>query len=345
MEVNLCFNNFIQFVGQKEYKAATATCGEIRRCFYLDAASYDNLGDQAIALSMELFLKEIFGERNVYVVNEIDVISYLNSLKKQIKKSDVIALSGGGNMGDFYPRYEAIRRLIIKSFPDNKIVIFPQTINYSDGIYGRKALNKSRAVYSKHKNLWVCAREERSYRKMKEIYPQVLFASDIVFYLNGKIKDLSKSHRGVGICLRADGESMLSAKNKACIYDFANSIGRYKELTTMSNKKMPCLNEYERMREVNKKITEFSSCELIVTDRLHGMIFSSLANVPCIAIDNKNCKVSGVYEMAKEILHDVIVTTNEQIGEIQKPSITERGINSSDVNQMYKELRKVLHGA
>ena len=34
---------------------------------------------------------------------------------------------------------------------------------------------------------------------------------------------------------------------------------------------------------------------MLVTDRLHGMIFSYLVGTPCIVLDNKTKKVSGVY--------------------------------------------------
>lgn len=33
----------------------------------------------------------------------------------------------------------------------------------------------------------------------------------------------------------------------------------------------------------------------MVTDRLHGMIFAYLAGTPCVFLDNKTKKVSGVY--------------------------------------------------
>ena len=43
---------------------------------------------------------------------------------------------------------------------------------------------------------------------------------------------------------------------------------------------------------VYKKITEFSKYKVVVTDRLHGMIFSLLSKTPCIVFDNKTKKVS-----------------------------------------------------
>ena len=48
-----------------------------------------------------------------------------------------------------------------------------------------------------------------------------------------------------------------------------------------------------------KKLKEFSEARLVITDRLHGMIFSALVGTPCIAFDNLSGKVFGVYSYLK----------------------------------------------
>lgn len=345
MEMNLYLKNIKYFNNQTKYNVPKNSDGNIR-CFYMDAASYNNLGDQAIALSMELFLKDVFGDNNVYVINETEIISYLDSLKKQIKSTDVIALSGGGNMGDLYPRYEAIRRLIIKNFPDNKIVIFPQTIDYTEDLYGKRELEKSKSIYSRHKNLWVCAREEKSYQRMRELYKNVLLIPDIVFYLKDKIRieNIIEKNQSVGVCLRDDKESALTIEEKTRIYELANLHGQSVKLTTMADSILRCLNGKERMAEIKKKIVEFSFCETTVTDRLHGMIFSLIAGVPCVAIDNTNHKVSGVYKTVNNILKSVCVVTNEQIGTLQELPLIESNDDLLNTDEMYKNLRAILVG-
>ncbi len=45
-----------------------------------------------------------------------------------------------------------------------------------------------------------------------------------------------------------------------------------------------------------KKWNEFSSVQLVVTDRLHGMVFSAITGTPCIALDNISHKVYGAYQ-------------------------------------------------
>ena len=58
-------------------------------------------------------------------------------------------------------------------------------------------------------------------------------------------------------------------------------------------------DDEEREQSVREKLEEFSQAELVITDRLHGMIFSAITSTPCIAMDNLSRKVSGGYEWLK----------------------------------------------
>ena len=45
-----------------------------------------------------------------------------------------------------------------------------------------------------------------------------------------------------------------------------------------------------------KKLDEFRKSKLVVTDRLHGMLFAAITGTPCIALGNSSGKVKGVYD-------------------------------------------------
>ena len=47
---------------------------------------------------------------------------------------------------------------------------------------------------------------------------------------------------------------------------------------------------------VRKKLLSFASSKLVITDRLHGMIFAAITGTPCIVFSNYNHKVRGTYE-------------------------------------------------
>ena len=65
--------------------------------------------------------------------------------------------------------------------------------------------------------------------------------------------------------------------------------------------------------ELNKLLTLFKTSKIVITDRLHGMILSAITNTPCIAINNSNGKVAGVYEKWLKGKSSIILTEPEKI--------------------------------
>lgn len=309
IEVNFEIKNVLEYLKKSNLEFED---NDKPRIIFIDAASYNNLGDQAIALAMNYFIQDNFPEYNYIEVLEKDFARNIKFLKKIIHKNDIICLSGGGNMGNIYPRFEAIRRKTIKIFKNNKIIIFPQTLDYENNMYGKKEFKKSIKIYNSNKNLTVCAREMNTFSKLKDVYNNVILVPDIVLYLYGRISmDTYNKDSEVGICLRRDKEVSITNTFKDSLYNEYNNII---ELTTMSE--CTFINKINREKKVKEKLKEFSRAKLIITDRLHGMIFSILNNTPCLAIDNSNKKVSGVYNTIKESINFVkIIDTNKTFKE------------------------------
>lgn len=115
-----------EFIFQKKPKIALS--GDKKRVWFLDAPAYGNLGDQAIAYAINRFCKSTLPSFEIVEFQEESVIQYLSWLKKNVKKGDVIVLQGGGNLGNLYPRYEFVRRTLVRTFPENRMIVFPQSI-------------------------------------------------------------------------------------------------------------------------------------------------------------------------------------------------------------------------
>ena len=113
-------------------------------CWFIGSAHYDNIGDQAISLYTTNFLEDL----GFFVVDIrlCDYYKYLKALRKIVKKDDMIVLQGGGNMGYTYFDAEFNRREVIKSFPKNKIVIFPCTIDYGNSLREKKELERAKRI-------------------------------------------------------------------------------------------------------------------------------------------------------------------------------------------------------
>lgn len=347
MEVNLELRNITEYL--KPVNLNIPQGSSKPRAFLLDAASYNNLGDQAITYATSLFLRDLFGEDCYFEVSEKDLLRNLKYLKKVIRTEDILCLNGGGNMGNLYPRYEALRRKVIKAFPDNKIIIFPQTFDYESDSYGKRELERSSIVYNKHESLVVCAREKKSFELMKKLYGNVVLVPDIVFYMKGRIAEEPAGQKDcVGVCLRNDRESVISFEQKNSIYSAIKEAGFTAEnLTTMSDSSQIYTSSDDRLEALRAKLQEFSNYRCIITDRLHGMMFSILAGVPCLAFDNSNRKVSGVLNVidninSVEILEDnSLETLSSDLNYIRDGVYAEQR-NAFDVCGLYSSLENLL---
>ena len=56
-----------------------------------------------------------------------------------------------------------------------------------------------------------------------------------------------------------------------------------------------------RKEEVEKKLEEFKMAKLVVTDRLHGMIFAAITGTNCIVLNSRSRKLKGCYEWIRSL--------------------------------------------
>ena len=99
-------------------KEATQTLID-RDYVYLDVPGYFNIGDHLIYCGAMAVLRKS-SHQCIYQSTVENVVG------KRIPKEAVIVLQGGGNWGDSF--YTPFRNRIVASFPENNIVIMPQTI-------------------------------------------------------------------------------------------------------------------------------------------------------------------------------------------------------------------------
>lgn len=339
LEVNFELKNFKEY-----FKARTIELNKKnkKRIFLLDAATYKNLGDQAISYAISRYIIDNFKEYEYIEISEKEFLRNFLYLKKNINKDDIICMNGGGNMGNLYPKYEAIRRKVIRNFKNNRIIIFPQTIDYEKDKYGVREQQRSVKIYNSNSNLIICAREKKSYNLMKEIYNNVILISDIVFYLYGKItiEEPIKYKNKIGICLRKDKESIFTDEERKKIENQLKNSNEIIYLSTMSNSSY--IDKKNREIILKEKLAEFKKCDFIVTDRLHGMIFSILCDVPCIVFDNSNKKVSGVLEMINKYSPNVIKLNKENRKELSDKLFKNMQPIKSDINKIFNDLKEII---
>ncbi len=330
-KVNKAYKNEIKtlFKGYKPEKTA----------FILGSIEYDNLGDHAILYAQKKFLLDNLQDYRVIEVRAHLFDKTKKLLSKKISPKSLITIAGGGNMGDIWIDDENRRREIIKLFPLNRIIVFPQTVFYSETVEGIKELNKSKSIYFEHDNLTLSARESTSFNLIKEYYPKakIVLTPDTVLSLT-KFKG-EKKRNGVGICIREDKEKSVSAcsiqKLKESLTD--NNIA-FEDFSTISKTNVSLK---EREKKLDEIFNQISSYELVITDRLHAMIFSYLTNTPCLVLDNDNHKVYNIYnEWLKDC--NYIKATNEENLLNDAINAYKKEYEISDIKFDFSELKGAL---
>lgn len=281
-----------------------------KKIFLIGTPEHGNLGDQAIAYAQIKMLKDNFINMDIFEIQFSKIEDYVDYLSSKITKEDIIMLHGGGNMGDEYIREEEARRNIIKKFKKQKIIIFPQTIFFSENEQGEKELQRTKQIYNSHADLVIIAREKVSYKKMLEVFTRnkVLLTPDIVMYLNQSYP--SEKREGIVICFRNDQEKTISTDYKNKVIE--SLVKNYKVSVTDTIVGYS-IEKNSRESELQRIWTDFRKAELVITDRLHGMVFAAITGTPCIAFSNYNQKVLGTFQWIKHIPNIVYMEKQEDL--------------------------------
>ena len=142
---------------------------------YLDLPYYTNIGDTLIWEGTKEFLRSL-----PYKCLYASDMNYF--VEQSISSNTIILLQGGGNFGDLYREHTNFRKKIIQLYPQNKVIILPQSVYYEN----EQNLLNDIIFYSKYKNVLICTREQFSYQfiKSKFLHNRVLLMPDLAFYIN-----------------------------------------------------------------------------------------------------------------------------------------------------------------
>ena len=273
----------------------------MKKLIIIGIPHHGNLGDNAIAIAEEEILEHNFNEYEIYQIPEKYLSKCVEKVQQFVNKDDILLLHGGGNIGDTYLVPEEGRRKVIQLFPENKIIIFPQTAYFENSESGRKQLEISKQIYNNHKNLIIMAREEKSYNFMKEHFynAKVFLTPDIVMTMK-KTSDLKREN--VTFLFRTDKEKTLKdeeiAQIEKVIFD---KFGGYILSDMHLGEDVINMAGERRDKALQTKFKQFQSSKLVVTDRLHGMIFAAITETPCIVLGSFNHKISESYKWLKNL--------------------------------------------
>lgn len=99
--------------------------------------------------------------------------------------------------------------------------------------------------------------------------------------------------------MRNDVEGVLQAEHRTMLRQILQPLyGTVEETDTVVEvgEDLSCLEE-----KLRDKMEQIGSASLVVTDRLHGMIFAALMQTPCLVLHNYNHKVEETYKWIRDL--------------------------------------------
>ena len=292
-----------------------------KKCVLLNTPDHINIGDQLIWQGEMDYLTEK-GVVPFYIT------SNFNFDWRELSEDTHILLHGGGNFGDVWEFYQDFRLEVIKKYPNNPILIFPQSVQYK----GREKMLKEAEVFSAHENLTICARDAFSYELLKEhfdntvlLVPDMAFCSDFARLKSktGKTLLLKRKDRELGKNIDYDQFSDFDLRDwpsfDNSLFNFVHRV--YEKLNRMFAKNfvknqngdttfgLGVLRDKEYL--IQKGVEFISKYDLVITTRLHGHILALLLGTPSIMIDNNYGKNSRFYNTWLKDFSNSTVVSNQ----------------------------------
>ena len=271
-----------------------------RQLHYLDLPFYTNVGDLLIMLGTLRFF-----ERARLHVSRMGM--YFNYDPAWASSGETIVFQGGGNFGDLYGPFQRFRERVVAALPRNRIVILPQSIHFVEESNFRKCCE----LYSRHPDLHICVRDERSHVLAQKMTPNVYLMPDMAHQLWPLAAERKKPSNGTLFLHRRDGEVGTAAFDAGQSWDWEDMVGK-KWIFFLSQIAERCMTHAQRLginkafskheaqwwigqaqRFVDQAVAHFSKFERIESDRLHAHILACLMGLPNTIHDNSYGKNSN----------------------------------------------------
>ncbi|WII83773.1 polysaccharide pyruvyl transferase family protein [Klebsiella pasteurii] len=293
---------------------------------FLDYPTYHNVGDLLIFEGTLQFFKD--HHISVKLFRSAKDYDYAEVIKLLTPKTTIIC-QGGGNFGDIYSTHQNLRELVVSQFPNNRVIVLPQTAYYSDV----NKLNESRDIFKKHRDLYLFARDQQTLNIFKQFTSNAFLSPDMAHALYRNIAKSTQKNNDTLFFLRVDCEvnssqSSLSLPEGAIVKDWQDFVNRKDiyirkfvgYLFTISNRldlKFTKNFAYYLWRKhcehlVSRSFIYFSQFDNIITSRMHGHILACLVDVPNKVIDNSYGKNSGYFnQWTNEVICSALLEGNE----------------------------------
>jgi pyruvyl transferase EpsI len=180
---------------------------------------------------------------------------------------------------------------------------------------------------------------------MREYYPNcyVILVPDMVLSRGwDECFESATERNGALLCLKQDQESILREEEKACLADIAEHLCGV--ASVIDTYRLAQILLPERLTLLRRKLNEFRSVELCITDRLHGVIFSAIASTPCVALNNCNHKLRESVKMIEYLPYIRFANSLDDVESLAREVMTVDNpqFSNADLAGNFAELEELL---
>lgn len=266
--------------------------------------AHTNVGDHLIWLAQKTWLDEHGYEVGYW---SSDTTLSLEALANRVGEAGLgaILLGGGGNLGDVYPAQQTLRESVISRCTEVPIVQLPQSVHFDDPANAVRFTE----VASGHSDLTVMVRDLASMSALEGeavLAPDMAFAirpspprpapSRTVFLLRG-IDDAEKATRSERLPAEAVDWHPMTGRRTGQARVTASAVARLALKPVSPPDRRWSLRHQIALRhsrnEVDRGVATIQAGDVLVTDRLHGLILAVLLRTPVVGLDNRYGKLSA----------------------------------------------------
>ncbi|WP_129792164.1 polysaccharide pyruvyl transferase family protein [Sphingosinicella sp. CPCC 101087] len=278
---------------------ALAPCLDGSPIALVDYPDHSNVGDSAIWLGETAF----FGSHGLIPSYASTIGSHDDDALAAAAPEGTIFLHGGGNFGTLWPSHQDFRLHLLERFRGRPIVQLPQSIFFGD----ETSIAECARAIERHGRFTLFVRDRPSLEFAQRHFPcETVLAPDMAFAIGPLARHRPWTDRLY--LLRTDVEKVQGSAARpdsdvSATVDWLEDDVRALRLTAIGSRLRTLLHRpdagrvriYDRRARsrLQRGIRTLSRGRVVVTDRLHGHILSTLLDIPHVALDNSYRKIGN----------------------------------------------------
>lgn len=268
----------------------------------VDYPNHPNVGDSAIWLGEIAYLQHRVGAYPAYYCSNTSFAE--SDLTMRAPKGPIL-IHGGGNFGTIWQRHHDFRIYLMKRFPGRPMIQLPQTIHFADDA----VLAETARAICKHGAFTLLVRDQKSFDFARAHFDcPVHMCPDMAFYIGRRPRQ--SPHVDLVYLLRTDGESKgdlraPDTRESKIALDWLVESKGYRRRTQLHAMLRGLLRGGGRFARIRSRCETYawnrfwrgasilSQGKVVISDRLHAHIISTLLDIPHVVLDNSYGKLSG----------------------------------------------------